>query len=89
MKASAEEQDVAQTQKTISEVVLRGVEVKDHWRDPVGSVEYALAVLQMDKVEQTLQSMHKLNATVRGYVRANARRAFRDLDAELRKRSQN
>jgi hypothetical protein len=35
-----------------------------------------------------LEDAKQLNTKVRDYVRANARRAFNDLDKELRKRSE-
>jgi hypothetical protein len=86
-KASAEEQDVVSAQKTITEVVVRGIEIRDHWTDPKTGTQYGLAVLQLDNVMKSLTDMKKLNTKVRDYVRANARRAFNDLDKELRKRT--
>ncbi|MCB9556575.1 MAG: LPP20 family lipoprotein [Deltaproteobacteria bacterium] len=85
-KASAEEQDVVSAQKTITEVTLRGVEMRDHWTDPADGSLYALAVLDLNAMMKTLDDAHNLNDKVRTFVRANARKAFNDLDAELRKR---
>lgn len=87
MKNSSEEQDVVAAQKTITEATLRGVEIRDHWTDPQTHAGYALAVLELDKVMKSLQQAKQLNAQVRDYVRANARKAFKDLDSELNKRS--
>ena len=87
-KASAEEQDIVSAQKTITEVTLRGVEVRDHWRDPQSGSLYALAVLDVNGIMKSLDEAKELNLRVRDYVRANARRAFEDLDQELSKKSE-
>lgn len=86
-RASAEEQDVVSAQKTITEVTLRGVEVRDHWTDPQTGALYGLAVLDLEGMMKSLKDAHNLNQRIKGYVRANARRAFNDLDRELQKRS--
>ena len=86
-KASAEEQDVVSAQKTITEATLRGVEIRDHWQNPASGALYGLAVLDIDGIMKSLDKAKQLNARVRDYVRANARKAFNDLDKELGKRS--
>jgi len=86
-KASAEEQDIVSAQKTITEVTLRGVEIRDHWLSPQNGTLYALAVLDLEGIGKSLDSAQQLNARVRDYVRANARRAFEDMDRELQKRT--
>ena len=86
-KASAEEQDIVSTQKTITEATLRGVELRDHWTNPTSGTIYALAVLDLNAISDSLKSAQGLNAGVRDYVRDNARKAFEDLDGELAKRS--
>jgi hypothetical protein len=86
-QASAEEQDVVSAQKTITEVTLRGVEVRDHWTDPATGALYALALLDLNGIMKSLDDANQLNNRVRDYVRANARRAFNDLDRELQKRT--
>jgi hypothetical protein len=83
--SSAEEQDIVSAQKTITEVTLRGVEIRDHWLDPQGTL-FALAVLDLENITRSLDGAGNLNARVRDYVRANARRAFNDLDRELARR---
>jgi hypothetical protein len=85
-KSSSEEQDVVAAQKTITEVTLRGVEIRDHWINPQSGALYALAVLDLEGIMKSLQNARELNTKVRDYVRANARRAFNDLDKELGKR---
>ncbi|MCC6748975.1 MAG: LPP20 family lipoprotein [Deltaproteobacteria bacterium] len=87
LRNSAEEQDVVSAQKTITEVTLRGVEVRDTWTDPQTGDLYALAVLDLNGVMKGIQDANQLNGQVRDYVRNNARRAFGELDDELRKRS--
>jgi len=87
MSASSEEQDVVSAQKTITEVTLRGVEIRDHWMNPASGALYALAVLDIQNFMKSLNKANQLSARVRDYVRANARRAFTDLDVELNKRS--
>jgi len=85
--ASAEEQDIVSAQKTVTEVTLRGVEVRDFWRNPADGSLYALAVLDLANIDKGLDQAKGLNAKIRDHVRANARRAFNDLDRELAKRS--
>ncbi len=84
--ASAEEQDIVSAQKTITEVTLRGVEIRDHWIDPQSGTRFALAILDFNSINKSLDDAKQLNAKVRDYVRTNARRAFEDLDGELQKR---
>jgi len=48
---------------------------------------YALAILDLNGIMKSLNNANKLNKRVRDYVRANARRAFNDLDKELAKKS--
>jgi hypothetical protein len=86
-KASAEEQDIVSAQKTITEVTLRGVEIRDHYIDPQNGTRYALAILDLNGIMKSLDDAKELNARVRDHVRANARRAFEDMDRELQKRT--
>jgi hypothetical protein len=85
-KNSSEEQDVLSVQKTVTEMTMRGIELRDHWMNPVSGSTYALAVLDLNNIEKMISSANQLNSKVRDYVRANARRAFNDLDKELGKR---
>jgi hypothetical protein len=84
--ASAEEQDIVSAQKTITEVTLRGVEVRDHWTSPADGTFYALAVLDINNITGALGQAKGLNQNIVNYVRDNARKAFNDLDRELDKR---
>lgn len=85
-KASAEEQDVVSAQKTITEATVRGIEIRDHWTDPQSGTAYALAVLPLKRILSDLGSA-RLSPRIRDHVRANAAKAFNDLDKELQKRT--
>lgn len=87
-QASAEEQDVVAVQQTLTETALRGVELRDRWRDPVTGAEYALAVLPLDGIKQSVEAARQLDAQVRDHVRRNAARAFDQLDTALRQRDE-
>jgi hypothetical protein len=86
-QASSEEQDIVSAQKTITETTLRGVEVRDHWRDPQTGRLYALALLDLNGIGNALNDARGLNDRIRDHVRANAQRAFEDMDRELQKRT--
>ena len=81
MSASTEEQHVEQALKTYSQMEMSGVVVVDHWVDNDGT-EFALAQLDMDSFKNNLDKMKELNAKVRDAVRANADKAFDELNAE-------
>ena len=84
MSASSEEQHVEQALKTYSNMELSGVSIVDHWVDGDGT-EYALAQLDMEQFKNGMDKMKELNAKVRDAVRANADKAFDELDAEQAK----
>jgi hypothetical protein len=81
MKASSEEQHVEQALKTYSQMELSGVQIVDHWVDNDGT-EYALAQLSMDDVKDNMSKMKELNEAVKNAVRANADKAFDELNSE-------
>ena len=81
MSASAEEQHVEQALKTYSNMELSGVTIVDHWVDTDGT-EFALAQLDMEQFKNGMDKMKELNAKVRDAVRANAEKAFDELNAE-------
>ena len=84
MSASSEEQHVEQALKTYSNMELSGVSIVDHWVDNDGT-EYALAQLDMEQFKNGMDKMKELNAKVCDAVRANADKAFDELDAEQAK----
>jgi hypothetical protein len=81
MSQSSEEQHVEQALKTYSSMELSGVQIIDHWVDTDGT-EYALAALDMETFKGNMDRMKDLNAKVRDAVRANADKAFDELNAE-------
>jgi hypothetical protein len=81
MKASSEEQHVEQALKTYSQMELSGVLIVDHWVDNDGT-EYSLAQLDMDAFKNNMDKMKDLNEAVKQQVRANADKAFDELNAE-------
>jgi uncharacterized lipoprotein YmbA len=81
MSASSEEQHVEQALKTYSNTELSGVNIVDHWVDNDGT-EYSLAQLDMEQFKNGMDKMKELNAKVRDMVRANADKAFDELNAE-------
>jgi len=81
MKSSSEEQHVEQALKTYSNMELSGVVIVDHWTDNDGT-EYSLAQLDMESFKNNMDKMKELNAKVRDAVRANADKAFDELNAE-------
>ncbi len=85
-KATAEEQDVVAVQKTITDVSMTGIEIRDHWVNPATGAMYTLAVLDLENMAGAMDRAKQLNAQVREFVRQNARKAFEDLNRELKAR---
>lgn len=81
---SSEEQHVSDALKTYTQMQLSGVAIVDHWIANDGT-EYALAQLDMEQFKNGMDKMKELNAKVRDAVRANADKAFDELDAEQAK----
>jgi hypothetical protein len=88
MSKESYEADVLQVQKTVSIGDLNGAQIVDSWRDPADGTMYCLAVLDMNAVTDLLASKKELDAKMRDYVRANAAKAFDDLEKEEAKRGQ-
>lgn len=86
--ATTEEQDITATQKTITDITLRGVEIREHWTDPQSQALYALAVLQLDAMVEILEQTKNLSSRVREHVRTNAAKAFDELNEELQKKAE-
>ncbi len=85
-KKTSEEQNIEQTIKTFSANTLSGVVIIDHWSDPSDGTLYSLARLDIDRFKENIQQAKELNAAVRDYVRANAEKAFNQLEKEEEKR---
>jgi hypothetical protein len=84
MSASSEEQHVSEALKTYTNMELSGVKIVDHWIANDGT-EYSLAQLDMQGFKDGMDKMKELNAKVRDAVRANADKAFDELEAERNK----
>jgi hypothetical protein len=78
---SSEEQHVQDALKTYTQMQLSGVGIVDHWVANDGT-EYALAQLDMDGFKGQMDKMKELNAKVKEAVKANADKAFDELNAE-------
>ncbi len=88
MSKESYESDVLQVQKTISIGDLNGAQIVDSWRDPADGTIYSLAVLDIAAVAELMANKGELDAKLRDYVRANAAKAFDDLEKEEAKRGQ-
>lgn len=88
MSKESYESDVLQVQKTISIGDLNGAQIVDSWRDPADGTIYSLAVLDLAAVAEIMANKGELDAKLRDYVRANAAKAFDELEKEEAKRGQ-
>ena len=84
----AYESDVVSVQKTVSMGDLNGAQIVDNWRDPADGTVYSLAVFDVQAVSEILSNKNELDAKLKDYVRANAAKAFDDLEKEEAKRGQ-
>jgi len=81
MKSSSEEQHVSQAMKSFSQAELQGVQIIDRYLAADGT-QYALAEMDLQQIKDGLSKMKELNQRVRDAVRANADKAFDELDAQ-------
>lgn len=88
MTQSSEEQDVTSAIKSFTQVELSGAIIVDHWKDPTDGSMFALAKLDLAAVQKTLDQAKELSPKVRDFVKANAQKAFDDLNAESEKHAQ-
>jgi hypothetical protein len=82
MSKESYEADVLQVQKTVSIGDVNGAQIVDTWKDPSDGTIYSLAVLDLAAVSELLANKGELDAKLRDYVRANAAKAFDDLEKE-------
>ena len=85
---TSEEQMVTQTHKVFAQMQLHGATPVDHWvdrSDPSAPVYYALVKLDMASVQAALDESKDLDAKTRDYVKANADKAFDEMNAEQAK----
>ncbi|MEZ4468523.1 MAG: hypothetical protein R3F43_29815 [bacterium] len=64
-----------------------GVEIVDRYYDMEQASQYALARLEPEAFEGQLDRLDRLSAWAREVIRANARKAFQELDEESAKRA--
>ncbi len=86
MSKESYEADVLQVQKTISIGDLNGAQLANTWRDPADGTIYILMALDLESIKDLLANKKELDAKLRDYVRANAAKAFDDLEKEEAKR---
>lgn len=86
MSKESYEADVLQVQKTVSIGDLNGAQLVDTWRDPADGTIYVMLALDLGAVADMLAGKKSLDAKLRDYVRANAAKAFDDLEKEEAKR---
>lgn len=86
MKSSSEEQNVTTALKSVTEMSLSGAAAIDHWKDASDGTMFALVKLDMAAVKKTLEEAKELDPKVRDFVKANADKAFAELNAETAKR---
>ncbi len=82
MSKSSEEQMVSQTMKNFAKFTLHGAMPVDHWKDPSDGTMFSLVKLDMGAVQDSLNQSKDLDSKVRDYVKANAEKAFDELNAE-------
>jgi len=87
MSKESYEADVLQVQKTISIGDLNGAQLVDTWRDPNDGTIYIMMALDLGAIKDLLAGKQDLDAKLRDYVRANAEKAFDDLEKEEAKRA--
>lgn len=79
---TSDEQMVSETLKSFTKMTLTGAIVIDHWKDPSDGTLYSLCKLDMKAMKDTLENAKELDAKVRDYVKADAEKAFDELNAE-------
>ena len=82
MSAVSEEQHVEQAIKTFSANTLSGVQITERWEDPKDGTLYALAKLDLNAFQDSMDKMKELSTQVRDYIRKNAERVHMDLEKE-------
>jgi len=79
------EKDFRRAVKTITVMTLSGVEIVDHWQQPVTGTLYSLAKLDLTAfkdVTEKMTRMNELSQRVKEYIKQNADREFEQLEKE-------
>ena len=82
MSKSSEEQHIQQTLKNFAKSTLHGSTVIEHWKDPKDGTMFTLCRLDIEAMKKTLEASKDLDEKTRDFVRANAEKAFGELNAE-------
>jgi len=80
MKASSEEQSVGQVYRNFSMAVFQGVQITDHWRNPVDGNLFSLCELDLYFVKNALKEFKELDSKWMEYAIENAERIHRRLE---------
>lgn len=86
MDKSSEEQLFSSTMKSVTSKTLNGAMIVDHWKDPSDGTMFALAKLDFAQMIKMMGDAKELDAKTRDWVKANAEKAFDELNAEEAKR---
>ena len=84
VSATEEKQFVSSITKEVTEMTLYGVQVKDRWRSPDGSL-YCVVKVSFDDVAQSMEKQMRQRAQE---VQLDANDAVKELDDQLQKRRQ-
>jgi len=79
---STEEAHVEQAIKTVTSVTLSGVQIIEHWENPVTAEYYSLARVNLKEFKNNLNSSKKLDKRVKDYIKQNADKVHEELSKE-------
>ena len=82
--SAADEQNIVDVSKQITDMTLSGTELEDTWPSPNGTF-YALVAMDVDKFKGAISKMGNLSDSVRKAVEERADKAFGELDEEIDK----
>ena len=92
MERSSVEQHVEDVMKQVTDATLVGTQIIDYWEHPDRNESYALVRLDLEEFLEAMQKygsatgqFKDLDATMREFVRKNARKAHEELNKELKK----
>ena len=92
MERASVEQHVEDVMKQVTDATLVGTQIIDYWEHPDRNESYALVRLDleefleaMQKYGATTERFKELDATMREFIRKNARKAHEELNKELKK----
>lgn len=85
-KASAEEQNVEQAIKTVTDAVLSGVQIVDHWEHADRDELFSLARLDLAAFKENFDRHKELSEEVRKAVKERADKLHEELEQEVQKK---